>query len=326
MDTNDLRSKLEHGRQRFLVYTLEHALQIGRRTPQDFIRHFPPRAIMEALSLRPDLRASLLVPTTGLKHRIALKKTWQSAGEDLQSALDEGETQAKAIVESFAPDDRVLYLPDKKLWAFIVEGQFWKVSVKEDKAAYAMAQQHLAYMLDRALIDGLITPRDIVDGIGVVELCNRLPRSEMASLFSAALDGGRKGTPFTDKDLLATLPPTTLVQHVPLTHIYEAVIHARIASAHGYLPVEEKAAPAPAPALAAEAPPPAAAEPVAAAPAVVETKEEPKEEPKTNGSNGHANGGRKSKRPPATDGAAMAETQTTVEEDPEWIDIPESKR
>jgi hypothetical protein len=318
MDTNDLRSKLEHGRQRFLVYTLEHALQIGRRTPQDFIRHFPPRAIMEALSLRPDLRASLLVPTTGLKHRIALKKSWQSAGEDLQSALDEGETQAKAIVESFAPDDRVLYLPDKKLWAFLVEGQFWKVSVKDDKAAYAMAQQHLAYMLDRALIDGLITPRDVVDGIGVVELCNRLPRSEMASLFSAALDGGRKGTPFTDKDLLATLPPATLVQHVPLTHIYEAVIHARIAAAHGYLPVEEKAAAAPAPAPAADAPAPPA-EPVAAAPAPA--PEEPKEEAKTNGANGHANGGRKSKRPPAT-----GETQTTVEEDPEWIDIPESKR
>lgn len=322
MDTNDLRSKLEHGRQRFLVYTLEHAFQIGRRTPQDFIRHFPPRVIMEALSLRPDLRASLLVPTTGLKHKIALKKSWQSAGEDLQSALDEGETQARAVVDAFAPDDRVLYLPDKKLWAFIVEGQFWKVTAKEDKVAYAMAQQHLAYMLDRALLDGLITPRDVVDGIGVGELCNRLPRSEMAALFTAALDGGRKGTAFTDRDLLATLPPATLVQHVPLTHIYETVIHARIAAVHGYLPVEEKAAAAPPP----EPPPPAVVE-AAAAPAPAE----PTEEAKTNGgSNGHGSGngsGRKSKRPPLTIIEAQpAETQTTVEEDPEWIDIPESKR
>jgi hypothetical protein len=343
MDTNGYTSKLEHGRQRFLVYAIEHALQIGRRTPEDFIRHFPPRTIMEALSVRPDLRAGVLVPTTGLKQRIALKKSWQSAGDDLQSALDEGETKPVQIVDAFAPDDRVLYLQDKKIWAFIVEGQFWKVTPKEDKAAFATAQQHIAYLLERALLDGLITPRDVVDGIGVNELCNRLPRSEMAALFTAALEGGRKGKAFTDRDLLATLPPSTLVQHVPLPHIYETVLHARVASVHGYLPeekpaIEEKppqantetktetkaetaseakpeeanngtataaaAAPAPEAAPSADAPPPEAPAAEAAA--------EVKPESKGNGSR------RRSKAPPA-------ETQMTVEEDPEWIEIPESK-
>jgi hypothetical protein len=315
MDASALRSKLEHGRQRFLAYAIEHSFQIGRRTPQDFIRHFPPRAIMEALAARPDLRASLLVPTTGLKHKIALKKTWESAGDDLQSALDEGETVALSIVEAFLPDDRVLYLPDKKLWAFIVEGQFWKVTAKEDKAAYANAQQHIAYMLDRALQDGLITPRDVVDGIGVGELCNRLPRSEMASLFSTALDNGRSNKPFTDKDLLATLPPTTLVQHVPLTHIYETVIHARIAAVHAYLPEDKpavvEAAPPP-------PPPPAPSEPKTDSPEAAPALEVKAEEHVL-----HTNGTRKSKRPPAE---GSGEQQTTVEEDPEWIDIPESKR
>jgi hypothetical protein len=324
MDASALRSKLEHGRQRFLAYAIEHAFQIGRRTPQDFIRHFPPRAIMEALALRPDLRASLLVPTTGLKHKIALKKTWQSAGDDLQSALDEGETVALAIVDSFTPDDRVLYLPDKKLWAFIVEGQFWKVTAKEDKVAYATAQQHVAYLLDRALQDGLITPRDVVDGIGVGELCNRLPRSEMASLFTAALDGGRSGKPFTDKDLLATLPPATLVQHVPLTHIYETVIHARVAAVHAYLSAEEKP-PAPAPVEAAAPPgvligPATGSSPAVDSPEAAPALEVKAEEPAhANGTNG----ARKSKRPPADGGS---EQQASVEDDPEWIDIPESKR
>lgn len=314
MTTQDLRSKLEHGRQRFLAYALEHAFEIGRRTPLDFIRHFPPRTIMEALARRPDLRAGLLVPTTGLKSRIALKKTWQSAGEDLQTALDEGETQAQAVVDAFAPDDRVLYLPDKKLWAFLVEGQFWKITAKEDKPAFQMAQQHVAYLLDRALVDGLITARDVVDGIGVTELCNRLPRSEMATLFTAALDGGRKGAAFTDRDLLAALPPSTIVQHVPLPHIYETVIHARIATVHGYLePPEEpkvEAAPAPVP---APAPP---AEPAA------EVK--PAEEPAPEQTNGH--GARKSRRP-AAPGILVAgeETPANMEEDPEWIEIPESK-
>ncbi len=326
MDTSGLKSKLEHGRQRFLVYAIEHSLEIGRRTPEEFIRHFPPRVIMEALSLRPDIRASLLVPTTGLKLRIALKKTWQSAGDDLQSALDEGETKAVQIVDAFLPDDRVLYLQDKKLWAFIVEGQFWKISAKDDKAAFAMAQTHVAYLLDRALLDGLISARDIVDGIGVNELCNRLPRTEMASLFSAALDGGRKGNAFTDRDLLATLPPSTLVQHIPLSHIYETVLHARIASVHGYLPVEEKAA-----SIETPAEPPAEASTDAAAMAIEAKPEEKAEdkpaepaeaaaahsenEPKTNGST------RKSRKPPAA-----GETAAQFEEgDTEWIDIPESQ-
>ncbi len=318
MDINDLKSRLEHGRQRFLVYAIEHAFQVGRRTPEDFIRHFPPRTIMESLAMRPDLRAGILVPTTGLKHRIALKKSWQSAGDDLQSALDEGETKPHQIVEAFTPDDRVLYLPDKKLWAFIIEGAFWKITSKEDKAAFAMAQQHIAYLLDRALIDGLITPRDVVDGIGVAELCNRLPRSEMASLFTAALDGGRKGTAFTDRDLLTTLPPSTLVQHVPLPHIYEAVINARVASVHGYLPTDEKAE------KPAEKKPEAAAATADSkkeAP-VVEVSIEMKPEGKGNGSR------RRSKPPPGeTVEGASASGEQGVEEDntTEWIDIPESQ-
>jgi hypothetical protein len=310
MESNGFTSKLDQGRQRFLVYALEHAFQVGRRTPNDFIRHFPPRTIMEALARRPDLRAELLVPTTGLKQRIAIKKSWESAGDDLQTALDERETQPSAIVEAFSPDDRVLYLSDKKLWAFLIEGDFWKVTAKDDKAMVGVAQQHMAYLLERALLDGLIVPRDVVDGIGVNELCNRLPRSEMATLFSTALDGGRKGSAFTDRELLGALPPTTLVQHIPLPHIYEAVIHARIANVHGYLPVAE-----PTKEAKEEPKPEAEAQPAEAAPEPAKTEPKSERPPKTNGST------RKSKRPPTT-----AETQANVEEDPEWIEIPESKR
>jgi hypothetical protein len=307
MDPN-FKSKLEHGRQRFLVYAIEHALEVGRRTPEDFIRHFPPKTIMEALSMRPDLRAGVLVPTTGLKARIALKKTWQSAGDDLQSALDEGETKPYQIVEAFGPDDRVSYLDNKKVWSFIVEGQFWKVTPKDDKAAFGVAQQHIAYLLDRALLEGLITPRDVVDAIGVNELCNRLPRSEMATLFTAALERGRAATPFTDKDLLAALPPSTLVQHVPLPHIVDTVLHARVAKVHGYLPDEPKpdaqAEAVAAPPTGEEAKPPEAPAAAAAIPP----------EPKTNG--------RRRTNPPTATGETPA--VMSPEEETEWIEMPES--
>lgn len=232
-------SRLEQGRQRFLAHAIEHALAVGRRTPLDFIRHFPPHTIMEALAERKDLRASLLVPTTGLKLKIAIKKSWQSSADDLQTALDEGETDAKAIVSAFDPDDRVRYLDDKKLWAFLVEGQFWMAPPKS--AEITTARAHVAFMIDRALADKLITPRDVVDAISVAQMSSHLPRGELAKVIQAALDSGRTNKPFTDVELLAALPASVLVEHIPLAHIFESVLHTKVAAAHDYIGTQKSA-------------------------------------------------------------------------------------
>jgi hypothetical protein len=226
-------SRLEQGRQRFLAHAIENALAVGRRTPLDFIRHFSPHTIMEALAERKDLRAGLLVPTTGLKHKIAIKKSWQSSAEDLQTALDEGETDAQAIVTAFDPDDRVRYLDDKKLWSFLVEGQFWQAPPKG--AEIATARVHVAFLIDRALTDKLITSRDVVDGVSVAQVTSHLPRGELAKIIQAALDSGRGGKPFTDVELLGALPSLVLVEHLPLGHVFESVLHAKVAIVHGYI-------------------------------------------------------------------------------------------
>jgi hypothetical protein len=73
--TRTFASKLDKGRERFLAHAIEHALETGRRTPEDFIRHFPPKAIMEGLAQEPKLRGAILVLTTGLKPKISEKKT-----------------------------------------------------------------------------------------------------------------------------------------------------------------------------------------------------------------------------------------------------------
>src|SRR5215510_3256651 len=109
-------SRLRQGRQRFLAHVMEHSLHIGRRSTDDFIRHFPPEAIMKGLESQPNLRANILAHTTGIKHKIATKKSWQSAADDLRIALEEKETDAAAVISAFEPDDRVRYLEDKKLW------------------------------------------------------------------------------------------------------------------------------------------------------------------------------------------------------------------
>ena len=120
-------SRLGHGKERFLAHVIEQGLEVGRRTPEDFIRHFPPGMIMLGLGDRPDLRANILVLTTGVKLKIALKKSAETSGEDLQIALDEQETDAESIVLLFHPDDRVRYLDHRKLWSFVTEGEFWRV-------------------------------------------------------------------------------------------------------------------------------------------------------------------------------------------------------
>jgi hypothetical protein len=236
-------SKLEQGRQRFLAHAIEHSLEVGRRTAADFIRHFPPAAIMEGLADRPNIRAEILVNTTGIKKKIAEKKSWNSAAEDLQIALEEGETNPATIVSVFDPDDRVRYLNDQRLWAFVTEGSFWTATPGK-KEEYRVAKRHLAFLLERALTDRLISHRDIVEGISVAEIAMRLPKAELGKIIERALSQGHDGAPFTEVELWAAMPAEVLVEYVPLPHVYESVVRPKIAEAHGYVdkpPEQEKA-------------------------------------------------------------------------------------
>ncbi len=249
-ETRTFASKLDRGRERFLAHAIEHALETGRRTPEDFIRHFPPSAIMEGLASEPKLRGAILVLTTGLKPKISEKKSWESAAEDLQIALDERETDAETIVTVFDPDDRVRYLDARRIWQFLVEGDFWKASVT-DKQAHELAKDNIAFMLERALLDRLLSHRDVVEGISVAEIAKRLPKAELGKIIEGALTKSKANAPFTEVDLLREMPPFVLVEYVPLPHLFEAVIQPKIAAAHEYV----ASTPAQTPALAESLPP-----------------------------------------------------------------------
>ena len=91
-------STLSKGRERFLAHVIEHGFEVGRRSPEDFVRHFPPTLIMEGLRDQAKLRANILVAATGVKEKVAIKKSWESCADDLQIALDEGETDASMVM------------------------------------------------------------------------------------------------------------------------------------------------------------------------------------------------------------------------------------
>ena len=230
-DDLNFESRLRDGTDRFIAHVIEHALSLGRRTPTDFLRHFPPAAIMHALRDLPALRADILEAATGVRRKIALKKHHESAGEDLQIALDEGEAAPDEVIHLFRPDDRVRYLPRQALWTFLIEGDFWKAN-KTDKGSFERAQQHISFILDRALKDNLLTHQDVIEGISIGKLSQLLPRSELEMALDSALSSGRSGQPFSDQDFYENLTSVTITAHIPLSHIWEQVIHPCIALKH----------------------------------------------------------------------------------------------
>jgi hypothetical protein len=228
-DSKKNASGLGDGRQRFLSQVVAQALESGLRSPRDFVRHFSPKAIMLALASQPRLRANIVVPTIGLNEKVALKKSAESTGEDLQIALNEGVIDEEAIVRLFEPDDRVRYLDEKKLWAFVVEGDFWNATAHDA----SIAKRNVAYIVDCARTNGLITDHDIVDGLTLDRILDALPKGELVKLVRAAVAGGRHGQHFDDEALLTAMPPAALLEHIPLAQMWEAVVLSRIAVPHG---------------------------------------------------------------------------------------------
>src|ERR1700741_3903568 len=68
------KSSLPTGAERFIATLVVRALDDNWRTPEDFMRHFPPQLLMQSLSSADSLRAALLIHAAGVHERIARKK------------------------------------------------------------------------------------------------------------------------------------------------------------------------------------------------------------------------------------------------------------
>lgn len=222
-------SELPDPRQRFLARVVDHTLDDGWRTPEDFLRHFPPAAIIESIATAAALRVKILVATTGTHEKIALKKSPASATEDLELALAERATTPEALVGLYPADDKVRYLDPKKLWSFVVEDAFYKVSASEDSTRHARAAARLWFIIDCALAEGILTLGDVTDGMTFDEIAASLPANEIREVLKHALQIARAGAPLTEERFLAVVPLPSLVAHVPLEHTFQRVVVDRIA-------------------------------------------------------------------------------------------------
>lgn len=225
-------SGLGKGREAFHAEVTEFALRSGERTPEDFLRHFSCRAIMRSLEARPMERARIISQATGVHEKVATKMSPDASGEALQIALDEGVTTSASIVQLFQPDDKQRYLERHALWAFDIEGQPWKTTPAV-KAAHDRAKAFVAYIIERALENLLVSHEEVVEAITVPKLAQCLPKDKLGAIIQAALKTSDK---FTEEDLLGAVPPVSLVEHVALDYLWERVVVPLIAEAHDYAP------------------------------------------------------------------------------------------
>ena len=178
-------SDLPDAQDRLLAHMLSDGVARGLRSADDLLENFDPLQIMLALKDQPELRAKILEPNTGTRAKIAMRKTPESAGIDLQLALEEGETDAATITEYFGIDDQVRYLDRGALWTHCTETRFWTRGA--DDEGFVDAQQHILHLIEVAGSEGLIAPEDIVKGLTPARLMEALPAELRTRILDATL-------------------------------------------------------------------------------------------------------------------------------------------
>lgn len=229
---------------RFLIALVERVEKEGWSSPSDFLRHFGPRTLLTALAREPALRVSVLVATTRVNERLAARKTDASAAEDLALALDEGLTDAAKVLSLIPVEAQVRHLDAAALWAFSTEGQNWS-DEQPDADARERAVSRLTFMLEAALGAGVLSLRDVADGIGLKRIAACLPQAGLRRVVEHALSQAREGYALTEENLLAAVPLPSLLRHVPIDSTWSDVMLSRVAEPLGLMPRTSEEEPSP---------------------------------------------------------------------------------
>jgi len=220
-------SELTSPRERYLARVVTQTLAESWRSPEDFLRHFTPRKLMHALAAEDTLRAAILIGAAGVHAKLAKKKPPDSAAEDLELALEEGVTDAGQIVELLPVDDQVRLLDARELWAFANEDAFWRST--PDDTDHRRAVTRIAFLLESALHEELISLQDVVQGVGFSKIAGSLPPARLKDVVRHALELGQAGRPLDEAALLEVAPLSDLLEFVPLEHVWQTILTERIA-------------------------------------------------------------------------------------------------
>jgi hypothetical protein len=132
-------------------------------------------------------------------------------------------------------DDRVRFFDSRRLWAFLLEGEFWSITPKRGAQEHERACKRMAFMLDNAIDEQLISLRDLADGISFQELATRLPVAKLQKVVQHALECSRLDVALSEEVLLEVVPLHELIEYIPLELIWQNVILSRVAGPSGFI-------------------------------------------------------------------------------------------
>lgn len=90
-------------------------------------------------------------------------------------------------------------------------------------AKFDDARRVAAAILGELVAEGGVSPRALVEAIGMQDLTRYLPEPVRARLLEATLMAGRRGLPFDDRQVIAVVSPDVIARALPLGKLAEVV-------------------------------------------------------------------------------------------------------
>ena len=189
-----------------------HAPGALMRSANGFYGAFTPRAVMDALAQRPDLRVKAVKAITGgaptLLRRLSpdalasqidllVIEDLPESERSVRAEADRALTVHDLYMKYLDPVDLATYLPVQSIWAYESNDSWWKWEPTAGTRAL------MATELRSIRRHGILTDAEILDLLGEETLEQHLSLAVRTGLRKAARRAAAAGKPFTDEDLFA---------------------------------------------------------------------------------------------------------------------------
>ena len=189
-----------------------HATAVPMRNPNSFYSTFAPRAVMDALAQRPDLRVKMVKAITGGAPTLLRRLPSDALASQIDllviEDLPEAERSVRAesdralsvhdlYVKYLDPLDVATYLPASTIWTYESHDDWWKWEPSASTRALMGAE------LRSIRRHGILSDSEILDLLGEVTLEQYLSLAVRTSLRKAARRAAAANRPFTDAELFA---------------------------------------------------------------------------------------------------------------------------
>jgi hypothetical protein len=190
-------------------------------TPADLRTTFPAKERMKWIEEETSLRGHVTNLLTGLFPNAALGKSAQLQAELIDAAIDGEDTTVVAFDNAFEPQVLAGHGNEARYWRTFRKQLPWESNGKAE-------QKVIAFLIEQLLGEvklgsyqrrPILTPLDVRRAIDARVWTRHLPEELRAKVDASRMEAEAKGRPFGAAEELAIVPPSLLVQHLPLADL-----------------------------------------------------------------------------------------------------------